>query len=142
MFNEKLCYQPRVYCGDADKPPKKTKDDSYYYKVGTRRECLTVGIGAGIHIERNSKLSKKSLQQIKYVGEKHESKFKKMGIENIPALIQILGKKKPEEMEKILKKILTKKDGTKDIRAYNSVILYLYRHGISDLPQCKKIVKK
>ena len=93
MFDEKLCYQPRIYCGDESKPPKKVKDDSYYYKTGSRRECLTVGIGTGIHIERNSKLSKKSLQQIKYVGEKHEKRFKKVGIENIPALIKEMAKK-------------------------------------------------
>lgn len=142
MFDEKLCYQPRVWCGDAKEPPKKKKDDSYYYKTGTRRECLTTGIGAGIHIERNSKLSKKSLQQIKYVGEKHEKKFKKAGIDNIPSLLKEMEKKSSKEMEKILKKILTKKDDSLDARAYNSVILYLYRHGNGNVPSCKRIKPK
>ena len=65
--------------------------------------------------------------------------LKKAGISDIPDLISQMGKKNPKEIEKLLKKILTKKDGTRDARAYNSVILYLYRHGNSNLPPCKKI---
>jgi len=138
-FKETDCYIPVVWCGQSEKPPKEKKNDTYYYKTGTRVECIRRGFGAGTHTERNSKLPAKSLQKIKYIGEKHEKKFKKAGMDDTNALIKKMKKKTTNEKEKILKKILTKKDGTLDVRAYNSTILYLYRHGMGDVPACKKL---
>jgi hypothetical protein len=133
------CDIPVVWCGESEKPPKKAKDGKYYYKTGTRTECLRVGFGAGTHTERNNNLPSESLQQIKYIGETYEKGFKKAGYTDLSILRKKMRKKDHDEMRKILKKILTKKDGVLDARAYNSVIVYLYKHGIEDVPSCKKI---
>lgn len=133
------CDIPTVWCGLSNKPPKKAKDGSFYYKTGTRVECLRKGFGAGTHIERNANLPSNSLQQIKYVGEKHEKDFKAAGIETNTALIKQMRKRTTSEMEKILKRILVRSDGILDARAYNSVIVYLYKNGIGAVPACKKI---
>ena len=141
-FVKENCDIPTLWCGDSAKPPKKSKDGSYYYKTGTRRECLSKGFGAGTHIERKANLPVKSLQQIKYVGEKHEKDFKKAGITSTDDLVKQLGKKTTKEMENILKRILVKTDKKLDARAYNSTILYLYSHGIGGVPACSKIKPK
>lgn len=133
------CDIPVVWCGNSDKPPKKAKDGKYYYKTGTRTECLRVGFGAGTHKERNDNLPADSLQQIKYVGEKHEKDFKSAGISTLSALRKEMKKRTTSEMEKILKRILVRADGVLDARAYNSVIVYLYKNGIGAVPACKKI---
>lgn len=134
------CDIPVVWCGKSDKPPKKTKDGSYYYKTGTRHECLQKGFGAGTHIERNNNLPANSLQQIKYVGEKHEKDFKKAGIKTTDDLRKEMRGRTTSEMEKILKRILVKSDGVLDARAYNCVIVYLYKNGVGAVPACKKII--
>jgi len=138
-FDETLCYTFRPYCGNDDKPPKGAKNDAYYSGKGTRAACLKAGIGVGIYIERDKKLPANSLQKIKYVGEKHEKKFKKVGITNTDELVKKMKKKTIPEKEKILKRVLVKKGGLLDVRAYNSTLLYLYRHGNGDLPSCKKM---
>lgn len=133
------CDIPVVWCGKSDKPPKKAKEGKYYYKTGSRTECLKVGFGAGTHTERNNNLPVDSLQQIKYVGEKHEKDFKAAGIATRSALHKEMKKRTTAEMEKILKRILVRSDGVLDARAYNSVIVYLYNHGVGAVPACKKI---
>lgn len=133
------CDIPTIWCGDSDKPPKKSKDGSRYYKTGTRRECLSKGFGAGMHKERGENLPAKSLQQIKYVGEKHEKDFKKAGIHDTDDLIKQMRKRTTLEIEKILKRILLRKDGVLDAKAYNCVIVFLYKNGIGGVPSCKKI---
>jgi hypothetical protein len=133
------CDIPTVWCGISNKPPKKAKEGKYYYKTGTRTECLRVGFGAGTHIERNNNLPSNSLQQIKYVGEKHEKDFKTAGISTNTELIKQMRKRTTLEMEKILKRILVRSDGVLDARAYNSVVVYLYKNGIGAVPACKKI---
>jgi hypothetical protein len=125
-FVEADCKIPVVWCGESSAPPT---------------ECLRTGFGAGTHTERNSNLPKSSLQQIKYVGEKHEKDFKRAGISSTDELVKQLSKKTTKEMESILKRILVKSDGKLDVRAYNCVILYLYRHGVGGVPACNKIVK-
>lgn len=133
------CAIPTIWCGDSSTPPKKVKDGSFYYKTGTRYECMKKGFGAGMHTERKDNLPADSLQQIKYVGEKHEKDFKKAGIANTNDLVKQMKKRTTSEMEKILKRILVKSDGVLDARAYNCVIMYLYNHGIGAVPACKKI---
>lgn len=133
------CDIPTVWCGESNKPPKKAKEGKYYYKTGTRTECLRVGFGVGTHTERNNNLPADSLQQIKYIGEKHEKDFKKAGIATTTALLKEMRKKTTFEIEKILKRILVRSDGVLDARAYNCVIVYLYKHGIGSVPPCKKI---
>ena len=138
-FVKSECNIPTVWCGASNTPPKKARDGSYYYKTGTRVECLKKGFGAGTHIEKKSNLPENSLQQIKYVGEKHEKDFIKAGIATKSALLKEMRKRTTSEIEKILKRILVKSDGVLDAKAYNSTILYLYNNGLGAVPACKKI---
>lgn len=136
-FNEADCVIPELWCGEASTPPK--KKGTIYYKTGTRYECMKKGFGAGTHIERREYLPVGSLQQIKYVGEKHEKDFKSAGIKNVQTLASQMKLKTTAEMEAVLKRILTKSNGVLDTKAYNSTVLYLYKHGVASAPSCKKI---
>jgi hypothetical protein len=138
-FNPAACAIPQLWCGESENPPKKLDDDTYYFKTGTRYECMKKGFGAGTHIERKNNLSPKSLQQIKYVGEKHEADFKKAGINSTDALVKEMRVKTSSEIASILKRILTKANGVLDTKAYNSTLLYLYKHGNGGLPACQKL---
>lgn len=140
-FDPKACDIPTIWCGESDTFPKKRKNGSYYYKTGSRYECMKKGFGAGTHIERNNNLPADSLQQIKYVGEKHEKDFKKAGIKNTGELTEQLGQKTTKEIEIILKKILKRSDGKLDARAYNCTIMFLHTHGVGGVPSCQ-IIKK
>lgn len=136
-FSEADCIIPEIWCGNDNTPPR--KKGSIYYKTGTRYECMKKGFGAGTHIERNSNLPTTSLQQIKYVGEKHEAEFKKAGINNIPQLVAQMKLKTTAEAGVILKRVLAKSNGVLDVKAYNSTTLYLYKHGVASAPACQKI---
>ncbi len=139
-FKEADCIIPEIWCGEAATPPK--KKDTIYYKTGTRYECMKKGFGAGTHIERKNYLPATSLQQIKYIGEKHDANFKAAGIKTQKQLVSQMQLKTTSQMETILKKILTKSDGVLDTKAYNSTVVYLYRHGIASVPACSKIKVK
>jgi hypothetical protein len=139
LFDEGLCAIPAVFCGDGDSLPTKKDAEHFYFRFGTRSECLKKGIGAGTHIERKTKLPDSSLQQIKYVGEIHEANFKRAGIKTVTELVRYAKGKSSDEIEEELMSILTKKGGGLDKRAYNSTLLYLYRHGVGNLPPCRKI---
>jgi len=136
-FVEADCIIPQIWCGNDNTPPKKR--GVIYSKTGTRYECMKKGFGAGTHIERNSNLPLNSLQQIKYVGEKHEASFKSSGIKTIPQLISQMKLKTSSEASAILKRILTKSNSVLDVKAYNSIALYLYKNGVPSAPPCQKI---
>jgi hypothetical protein len=138
-FRKEDCYLPTVWCGESNSLPKKSKGDTYYYKVGSRYECLKQGFGAGSASERKNSLPSNSLEQIKYIGETHDSSFKKEGIKNVDQLVREMSTKSASGIEGFLKRVLSKSNGVVDMRAYNSVLLYLYRHGNGNLPACKKI---
>ena len=113
---------------------------SYYYKAGTRFECMKKGFGAGTHIEIKKKLPSESLQQIKYVGKIYENNFKGQHINNLKQLRKVCSQKKSsKEIEVLLKKIFSKKGGGIDKRAYNSTVLYLVKIGVRHIPNCSKI---
>ena len=138
-FRETDCYIPKVWCGKEDNYPQGYHNDSYYIRAGERHECLKQGIGAGIATAK--KHPPTSLQSIKYIGEKYNESFKDAGIKNTSDLKKETKKRTPAQIKSLLESILSKKNGRKKIidqRAYNSVILYLYRGGIST-PKCKKI---
>ena len=138
-FKKEDCYLPTVWCGESDTLPKKGKNDTYYYKVGSRYECLKQGFGAGTHTERKQSLPVKSLEQIKYIGELHNKAFEAEGIKNVDQLVREMSTKSAAGIEGFLKRVLAKSNGVVDMRAYNSVLLYLYRNGNSNLPPCKKV---
>ena len=133
------CAIPSVWCGNGSMPKRKKGDETFYRKTGDRLECMKKGFGAGKYTERDSHLPAGSLQKIKYVGEIFEEKFKKEGINTIPQLLKKMGKLTPKNIETILKKVFTRKGGGIDKRAYNSTLVYLYRHGTGNLPSCSKI---
>jgi hypothetical protein len=140
MFEPKKCIIPTVYCGKSKVIPK-NQDGSIYVRRGTPNECMMKGFGAGSKIEKLKTLPKNSLQQIKYIGDVHEKKFKGYGIHTTTQLISHIKKmKSSSRVEKLLKNILLKKDGVIDKRAYNSTLLYLYENGVyGNLPSCIKI---
>jgi hypothetical protein len=138
MFNPSNCEIPEIWCGVSDVIPK-TKGKTYY-KIGTRSECLKKGYGAGFYSNKKSGIPDTSLQHIKYVGEIHEQSFRRAGIRNLSNLERETRRKTSKEISMLLKRILTKSGGALDTRAYNSVLMYLYQHGNSNLPSCKKIV--
>jgi len=135
-FKADECAIPKVWCGNGKMPKRTTKN---YYKIGSRAECVKVGFGAGMYSERKKHLPMSSLQQIPYVGETYEKKFKKIGIKTKAELRSKMSKKSPTEIEKILKKVFTKKGGSFDRRAYNSTLLFLYQNGVGKLPRCRRI---
>lgn len=139
-FKESDCYIPTLWCGEKNTiPTKRSKNDTYYYKVGSRYECLKVGFGAGSSTERKQNLPLTSIEQIKYIGDSHSESFRKEGVSTTTRLITMMKGKSIDEIETYLKKVLKKSNDQVDMRAYNSVLLYLYRHGISELPKCAKI---
>jgi len=92
-----------------------------------------------MHTERKKNLPENSLQQIKYVGDVYEKKFKGAGISTISALRSQMSRKSTLEIERFLKRIFTRKGGALDQRAYNSTTAHLYRHGNGSVPRCSKI---
>jgi len=136
-FVKRECIIPTLYCGSDKTLP--TSRDKNYIRHGSSADCIKIGIGAGIHIEREKSLPQDSLQRIKYVGEVHETNFKKKRIVNTDRLIEVCKDMEKDEIEKLLKSVLKKKGGGLDKRAYNSTLLYLYSNGNSELPQCQKI---
>ncbi len=141
-LNTYKCAIPSYYCGKNTTIPKRKKtDEVYYVRHGTPYECLKKGFGAGSIIEKNKNLSKNSLQQIKYVGEKYENAFKTRGIKTISNLLENAKINNSHSNSKLLKAVFVKKDGVIDKRAYNSTILFLYNNNINtkNLPECDKI---
>lgn len=133
-FNEKNCAIPSTWCGDAETVPKTNNGEIYYTRAGTRSECLKKGIGAGTFIERNKSLPEDSLQNIKYIGPKEAEAFSAVGVKNISGLLREIRKMDADEVDRFLTRVLRT-----NTKAKNSVLLYLYRHGISTLPQCEKL---
>lgn len=120
-----------MWCGKGSKPKG-------YDTTGNSYQCLQMGFGAGMHSERNKNLPADSLQRIKYVGEKMEARFKRNKIKTMSQLVSTTKKMTVSDVEKLLKKILKKTDGSLDGRAYNSTILYLHSKKVKT-PQCKDL---
>lgn len=139
-FKLSECSIPSIWCGDGDIPKRKSTSDMYYYKTGTRYECMKKGIGVGIHGERGKNLSENSLQNIKYVGEVYENKFKKYNISTLSEFRKWAENKSSSQIQTLLNNVFVKKNKILDQRAYNSTLIYLYRHGMSNLPKCSKII--
>lgn len=135
MFDPDYCAVPSLWCGDNDMPTRITNDKKYTGK-GTRAYCMKKGYGAGMYAERAKSLPPSSLKNIKYIGDEYEKKFMVYKINTIQDLKQ--RGKNPKSLDKILLIVFTKSDGVLDKRGYNSVLLYLYRNGTSNLPSCKK----
>lgn len=138
-FKLQECSIPVIWCGNGDMPKKKVSSDTHYYKTGTRYECMKKGFGAGMHTERKANLPDSSLQNIKYVGDVYEERFKSQNINTISQLLNYSLKSTPRQIEALLREVFKRKKSGVDQRAYNSTLIYLYRHGNGNLPKCSKI---
>lgn len=135
-FNFEECAIPTVWCGDGRRPKRKKDSETVYYRTGSRYECMKKGFGAGMYTEKKKNLPASSIQQIKYVGEVYEKRFRLKGIKNLRGLHKHLQNSSSFQTQSLLQGVFTKKGGTLDRRAYNSTLMYLYRHGIGNLPRC------
>jgi NAD-specific glutamate dehydrogenase len=136
-FNINLCAIPQIWCGD--KPMPKKKDGATYIRKGTSYECLKKGFGAGKSSELKKSLPEDSLQNIKYIGDTHEKKFKQLKINNIDKLVKFSKDNSKEALTALLSKALKKSNEQIDKKAYNSVLMFLYKKDIKNLPSCKKL---
>lgn len=136
-FDEKRCMLPSVYCGNGPLP-RTSKDGTKYTKKGTPYQCLQKGFGAGKIQEELKNVSATSLRRIKYVTAEHEKAFQKEGIRNLNSLKTKIRGLSLEEIKKLFRKVLKKK-GSTDNKAYNMCLLWLFQHGVSDLPSCVAI---
>lgn len=143
-FRIEECAIPTYWCGESDTPPKSKLNDPLirYLRAGTRPECLRIGVGVGKYTTIKSGLPPTSLQQLKYVGEAYEKKFRSAGINNTNELLEFARIRPPSEIEKLLKRVLTKSNNVIDARAYNSTLVFLYRNGIGALPKCFRITDR
>jgi len=140
-FKVKDCAIPTIWCGKGAPPKRKDSDLRYYHKTGSRYECMKQGWGAGAHSVKRESLPSNSLQQIKYVGDAYEKKFKAQRIANIDQLLSKARNSSKIQLQTLLRRVFIRKKGGLDKRAYNSTLIYLYQHGVSQtiLPACSKI---
>lgn len=141
-FNIQECAIPTYWCGEADTPPASKDPLIRYLRAGTRSECLRIGVGVGKYGTLKSGLPPTSLQQLKYVGDAYEKKFKAAGVNNTTELLEFARTRPISEIEKLLKRVLTKSNSVVDARAYNSTLVFLFRNGVGDLPRCTRITDR
>jgi hypothetical protein len=138
-FDVRKCSIPTVYCGKGAVPSRTGDPLVRYTRAGTPYECLQKGIGTGRYSERARTLSATSLQKIKYIGEKHEASFKKAHIATLESLLATASSMTPVGISTLLHSILKRKRGGLDVRAYNSVLVFLHKAQVSSLPGCIQV---
>ena len=96
------------------------------------------GFGAGMYSEKKKYIDSNSLRQIPYVGEQIERKFIKRNINNIDDLKRYFKKHSREYNKQLIVYATKKSNNTRNSRAYNSIIVYMYDLGIDTnrLPIC------
>lgn len=135
-FDPQRCVIRKVWCGNGSIPSHKREE---YSGNGTRYQCLQQGIGAGSAIERTKNLPASSLQHIKYVGPKHDQKFIDRGIRDKNALVRYARNNSANDIDGLLRAVLDRGEKGLDRRAYNSVLMFIYNHGVTNLPQCERV---
>lgn len=140
MYSRKNCAIPSVWCGKKTKVYPFNKNDNIYIRDGSGYECLQKGIG----VAKFSNTPPQSLQSIRYIGKIHEANFQEEGIETIADLNSFLSDKSKNFADKFLQNVLTKKNGTLDKKAFNSVCMFLEDSGRpkNQIPVCQKITLK
>lgn len=102
-----------------------------YTRKGTPDQCLRKGVGAGKYAAIKDSLPHNSLRKIKYVTEDVDSRLRGHGISTVSQLrSQLSG------MTRQAKRTLLRDVTRTNTRAYNSLILYLDTHGVTNLPAC------
>jgi hypothetical protein len=138
-FDPDRCYLPTVYCGKQEKKYPYVEHNNRYYRKGTSHECLQKGFGAASAISSKKGLPADSLQTIKYIGPVFERSFRENNILSTRQLLDFAKKSGVRKIEKLFRSVFVNSNGTFNERSYNSVLLYLYQHGNSKLPQCINI---
>lgn len=138
VFNVDACAIPSVWCGSGN-IPMNVRDNIRYTRNGERHECMKKGFGAGLATERTRNVNMLSLQKIKYIGEVYEAAFGLEGIDDQDDLIARVRRSTPRQIEILLTRVLTRRGGGLDTRAYNSVLYWLYTHLERNLPPCRNI---
>ena len=140
-FRIRDCAIPSVWCGKGVPPKRKDSDLKYYHKTGSRYECMKKGWAAGMYSAKRENIPSNSLQQIKYVGDTYEKKFKTQRISTIDQLLSRARNMSKSQLETLLKKVFVRRKGGLDKKAYNSTLVYLYQHGVSQskIPPCSRI---
>ena len=135
-FDTKRCRAGIAWCGNGPVPATSKTADSYYTHKGSPQECLRLGVGVGLATERKKNLTPRSLQHIKYVGPVMEASFRKKRVATMGGLIKRVETMSRDDTRVFLKSVLVRSNGSLDKRAYNSVLLFLHRSGVGDLPSC------
>lgn len=137
-FDLNACLIPTFWCGKGAVPASHKSGESRYSRAGSSYECMQQGFGAGSATERTKRLPRNSLQHIRFIGETYEANFARENINTTTDLVREMRGKRPQDISRMLKRVLTKSNGSHDKKAFNSVLMYLYRHGNGDLPQCSR----
>lgn len=137
-FDVRICDIPVVYCGSKNIPRNIPGSGKRYTRIGTNTECLRQGFGAGYYSERNKHLPEDSIQHIKYVGDVYEDKFVRAGINGLTGLKTKCRSLNSSQIQELLRGILLNKRNILDLKAFNSVLVYLYTSGFTaeSLPSC------
>jgi len=131
-FNRDRCKIKRVWCGNGDIP----NDD--YSHVGTQAECLKVGFGAGMAIERSKHIEKYSLYHIPYMNERVHDKLEDIGIYTLNDLIYGMKILTAKEKYYFLIEVLTHRNKL-NRKLYNSILLFLDDNNVTKLPVCEPV---
>lgn len=138
VFNTRDCYIKTVWCGKGPRP-REIRNNKKYTGKGTSYQCLRQGLGAGMYTERKKTLAASSLQNISYVGDVTERKFRARNITSIPQLLMRMRGMDANGKKNFLRLALRKEEGGFDGRAYNSILLFLNTRNIRRLPECKRL---
>ena len=136
-FNKNACVIRKLYCGDG-KLPKDTTTKKYSRK-GTSYECLKKGFGIADWEHRKKDLPKTSLQQILYIGPTYEANFRRKKIYSTKSLVEKTRGLIVKDKRDLISSACSKKGGTVDYKAFNSVVLFLHDQGLKDLPGCRMV---
>jgi hypothetical protein len=138
-FNPDGCYIPSVYCGNEDRKYPYREGENEYMRAGTRHECMQKGFGAALAQTTKKTLPRENLQQIRFVGPKFEQAFKSQNIHSTRQLLEYARRHSTLDLERLLTRVFQTQTQLLYGKGYNSVLLWLYRNGTRELPQCTVI---
>ena len=137
-FRFSECAIPTVWCGKGARPARDPEKETRYKKVGSRTECMQKGFGAGKYTEIGKRLPNNSLERIKYVNGDHVQEFRDQDITTTTQLINFAQNHTTEELQTLLRDVFGH-GNTLEKKPHNAVLMYLYRHGVGELPRCSRI---
>ncbi len=92
-----------------------------------------------MHTERRKALPSTSLQTIPYVGDVFARKFGARGIRDTTRLLRHIRRSGASASDSLLRDVFTKANGSLDVRALNSTLLFAHDRGLVDLPPCQRL---